>query len=132
MVTTEKPTEEEDHMAFPEMRDPPPGADQRNRKRIRRQLQIEISGEDAAGTSFSEQAVTADVSEGGCRFELLRPLRPNALILIRLTDDRSGLSSADRDQVFKVAWIEQSEHGWAIGVVTLEDKTPWAMIFRDE
>jgi len=108
---------------------PPLGADPRDTKRIKRQFQIEISGEDAAGTSFSEQAVTVDVSEGGCCFELLRPLRLNALIMIRLTDDRSGLSPADRDQFFKVVWIEKSEHGWAIGVVTLEDKTPWAMNF---
>ena len=110
--------------------DEPVGAERRQSKRLPFAFQIEISGRDSTGTEFHDRTLTTDISERGCRFDLLRQLNPGGFVKIRLVDQQASGSPQWEDQpLFEVVCVTPSEHGWSIGARQLQSKAPWPVTF---
>jgi hypothetical protein len=92
--------------------------DRRRERRVATSIQIQVAGQDVTGSNFQDQAVTADVSKHGCRFELLRQLQPGSEITIQFSAGYNGPFERSR-QLFRVIWVEPSEYGWAVGAAQI-------------
>ena len=60
------------------------GPDRRRSRRVPLSFHIEVSGFDSQGQFFRDRAVTADVSDGGCRFELTTTIAVKTPISIQV------------------------------------------------
>jgi hypothetical protein len=107
------------------------GADRRRTRRVPLTFQIEVSGIDRNGTAFRERAITTNVNENGCRFDLVWQLFPGDLISISvISAHREGLKK-DSPTVFQVVWVEPSDMGWSVGATTKNPRKIWHMAFPD-
>ena len=102
------------------------GAERRRTKRVALSFQIEVSGRDRAGHVFRDRAVTTDVNEDGCRFDLLRQLQPKDVVAIRVVGQQGSLGKL---ALFEVVWAEPSERGWTMGAAKLQPQHVWPMNF---
>jgi PilZ domain len=103
--------------------------ERRRSKRIPLSFPIEVSGTDRTGRSFHDQAMTSDVSEQGCSFNLLREVAPGALLEIRIFNPRGESSHEGKPLTYQVVWIEPSPVGWVVGVAQLEPGNFWHINF---
>ncbi len=103
--------------------------DRRTGKRVALSYPIRVSGSDDAGHSFSDLAVTTDVSEQGCRFDLLRELSLGSIVTIHIVSRNSGKPQDHRKSQFKIAWVSPSPRGWTIGALILNPANIWRMAF---
>ena len=103
--------------------------DRRKAKRVNLTFQIEVSGFDPSGQLFREHAVTSDVSEDGCKFALLREVKPKDVLAIQLVRRGDGQPCEGRPLLFEVAWAEPSERGWTIGALKLQPDDMWHVGF---
>jgi PilZ domain len=100
----------------------PSGAERRRTKRIPLAFQVEVSGREPKGGLFQDQAVTIDVNEAGCRFDLERQLNRGDVVTIRVVQ---SCSASNRPTRFQVVWAEPADLGWTIGVMKLRDEAIW-------
>jgi hypothetical protein len=107
----------------------PDPTDRRQGKRIPISFPIEISGFDDGGRIFREHSVTTDVSEHGCRFDLLRELKHGDVIAIQLECRNGTRPDNSKPLLFEVAWVDASQHGWSIGASKLQPENIWHLIF---
>jgi hypothetical protein len=105
------------------------GDDRRQCKRVSLSYPIRVSGCDSTGHSFSDVTVTTDVSDSGCRFDLLREIEMGEVVTIQIVDRNTGKPHDGRAPRFRVAWATPSDRGWSVGVVLLEPENFWHMIF---
>ena len=63
---------------------------------------------------FDDRTVTNDVSEEGCRFDLLRPLRCGDVVTLRVVGRDSNDVNYGPALRFEVVWVETSEQGLVI------------------
>jgi PilZ domain len=103
--------------------------DRRQGKRVVIAFPIEISGFDSAGRIFRERSVTSDVSEQGCKFDLLRELKGGDVIAIQLVSPGKDRPEKSPPLLFEVAWVCPSTHGWAVGASKLQPENIWHLIF---
>jgi len=111
-----------------EVKTPDP-SDRRRGKRVVIAFPIEISGFDAAGRIFRECSVTSDVSEQGCKFDLLRELKGGDVIAIQLVSPGKDRPKKSKPLLFEVAWVCPSMHGWTLGALKLQPENIWNLIF---
>jgi hypothetical protein len=111
-----------------ELKTPDP-SDRRQGKRVAIAFPIEISGFDAAGRIFRECSITSDVSEQGCKFDLLRELKCGDVIAIQLVPPGGGRPEKSKPLLFEVAWVSPSSHGWTLGASKLQPENIWHLIF---
>jgi len=107
----------------------PAGVERRRTKRVPLAFRIEVTGRDLNGAMFHDQAVTADVNENGCRFDLPRQLNPGDMVTIRLVGDAPRLSPGEGRRLFEVVWAGPSEQGWSIGASMLQTGLLWPIVF---
>jgi len=88
------------------------GADRRRCERLSLTFPIEVSGADATGRPFSDRTITSDVSEEGCRFELLRVFAAATWSPSAWWGDRAMMSATPALR-FEIVWVETSDNGWA-------------------
>jgi hypothetical protein len=100
--------------------------ERRRTKRLRLSFQIEVSGRDRAGHLFHDAAVTIDVNDDGCQFDLVRQLQRGDVVGIRVVG-RGG--KMGKLALFEVVWAEASERGWTIGAMKLQAVNIWNMHF---
>ncbi len=105
------------------------GPNRRKTKRVIISFPIEVSGFDEAGKIFRERAVTNDVSEHGCRFDLMRELKGGEVIAIQLGSRSGQRSGKSRPLLFEVAWVNPSVHGWTVGAFKLQPENFWHLVF---
>jgi hypothetical protein len=105
------------------------GPNRRKTKRVIISFPIEVSGFDEAGKLFRERAVTNDVSEHGCRFDLMRELKGGEVIAIQLGSRSGRRSEKSRPLLFEVAWVSPSVHGWTVGAFKLQPENFWHLVF---
>ncbi len=113
-------------------KDVAPKLDEVNRRKAKRVViafPVEISGFDEAGRIFRERTVTSDVSEHGCRFDLLRELKCGEVIAIQLGSRSEERSDKGKPLLFEIAWVEPSVHGWTIGAFKLQPENIWHLVF---
>ena len=103
--------------------------DRRRDERASLCFQIQVSGFDPSGRLFQEQAVTSDVSANGCRFALLREVKPKDVLAIQLVGRDGGQNGAGRPLLFEVVWAEPSERGWTVGALKLQPDDIWQSAF---
>jgi|SRR5579872_360898 len=108
---------------------PPADSDRRRGSRVSLSFQVEIAGFDRTGQLFHDQTVTKDVSEHGCRFDLLRELQCGDVLLLRLSSRQGGWSETGKPIAFEVAWVEPSAMGWSVGAAKLQHTDLWHMRF---
>jgi hypothetical protein len=106
--------------------EPASGKERRRTRRVRLSFQIEVSGRDRAGHLFHEAAVTTDVNEDGCRFDLVRQLQRGDVVGIRVLG-REG--KPGKLALFEVVWAKPSERGWTVGAVRLQPVNVWNVHF---
>jgi PilZ domain len=104
-------------------------ADRRRCKRLTLRYQIEVSGFDRSGQLFRDRAVTLDVSEQGCKFNLLREMECGDVVAIRLVGRDGARCDAGKPLLFEIVWIEPSECGWSIGAAKLQAENIWHIAF---
>jgi hypothetical protein len=105
------------------------GPNRRKSKRVTISFPIEVSGFDEAGRMFRERAVTNDVSEHGCRFDLMRELKGGEVVAIQLGSRSGQRSDKSRPLLFEVAWVNPSVHGWTVGALKLQPDNLWHLVF---
>jgi hypothetical protein len=105
------------------------GAERRRTKRVPLSFQIEVSGRDRTGAAFCERAMTSDVNQNGCKFDLLWELKPGDLVSISVSPKGPRLTPAEQPTIFQVVWVEPSELGWTVGATSLQNKNIWHMVF---
>jgi hypothetical protein len=103
--------------------------DRRQGKRVPISFPIEISGFDDAGRLFRECTVTTDVSEQGCRFDLLRELKRGDVIAIQLISRNGDRPEKSRPLLFEIAWVDASLRGWTMGASKLQPENIWHLAF---
>lgn len=107
----------------------PTDSDRRRGNRVSLSFQVEIAGFDSTGTFFHDQTVTTDVSEHGCRFDLLHELQCGDVLLLRLSSRQGGCRETSKPIAFEVAWVVPSAMGWSVGVAKLQHTDLWHMRF---
>jgi hypothetical protein len=103
--------------------------DRRQAKRIPISFPIEISGFDDAGRLFRECTVTTDVSEQGCKFDLLRELKRGSVVAIQLVSRTGERLDKSKPLLFEIAWADASVRGWTMGASKLQPENIWHLAF---
>ena len=103
--------------------------DRRKCKRLPLSFPIKVSGTDTAGEEFSDLTVTTDVSDQGCRFDLLRNLQLGDVLTIQIVERDTGKPGSAPPIHFEVAWVGASDWGWSIGVVSAQPGNLWHVAF---
>ena len=103
--------------------------DRRGCRRVCLSYPIRVAGSDRLSLPFSDLTVTTDVSEQGCRFDLLRELELGDVLIIQIVERGTGKPHDDKTPQFKVAWVSPSQRGWSVGVVMLTPENIWHMAF---
>jgi PilZ domain-containing protein len=105
-------------------------AERRRTERLPFSFQIQVSGVDHAGEFFREYTVTTNVSGNGCRFDLLRQVRPKDVLAIQVSPrNPDGELEENRPLLFEVIWSEPNERGWAVGAAQLQPGNIWHITF---
>lgn len=104
-------------------------ADRRKGRRVPISFAIEVSGFDAAGHMFREVTVTTDISEHGCRFDLLRELHRGDVIAIQRVLRGGNRQEDSKPLLFEAVWAYASNHGWTIGASKLQSENIWQVAF---
>ena len=99
-----------------------PPQERRCSRRLQLAIQLEVTGFDRTGQFFSGYAMTANISERGCRFDLLYELLPGDAILVRLARPSGRFCGESRPIPFEIVWIEPNEHGWTVGAAKLRSE----------
>lgn len=102
-----------------------PGDDRRREPRYPHSFSIEVSGFDHSGRFFTEHTWTVDASLCGCRFSLRTAVERGSVVAIRILNAEKR-SAMDRPTVlFQVAYTQQSDRGWIVGVWKLQSSKAW-------
>lgn len=107
----------------------PDAGDRRQGKRVVIAFPIEVSGFDAVGRIFREHSATADVSEQGCRFDLLRELKGGDVIAVQLVSPGKDRPEKSKPLLFEIVRVAPSAHGWTFGASKLQPENIWHLIF---
>jgi hypothetical protein len=113
----------------PDRQKEPSALERRRSRRVALSFHIEVSGTNTAGTVFRDQAVTTDVSAGGCQFLFHRKLGLGQHLSLELVNTDFAHFTGNRTQLFEVVWTEPSHQGWTIGVKKLEGENIWPLTF---
>jgi hypothetical protein len=119
MLTTRAPDRQKEHSAL----------GRRRSRRVALSFKVEVSGTDPNGTVFRDQAVTTDVSEGGCQFLFHRKLGLGAHLSLGLVNTDFAHFTGNKTQPFEVVWIKPSQRGWTIGAKKLAGENIWPLTF---
>ena len=103
--------------------------DRRSGKRLRLNFPIEITGFDRAGRFFTEQTKTADISEIGCRFDLLTPVESGNVVAIKLLPPGKATLPEEKPLLFEVVWTVARTIGWTVGTRKLQGDKIWKVTF---
>jgi hypothetical protein len=103
--------------------------DRRRDQRVVLVFPLNICGIDAAGHFFSEDTVTNNISEQGCRFQLSRKVEPGDVVAVRISSRNPAERSDDRPTLFEVRWARRDGDGWLLGTVCLQASKLWKMNF---
>jgi len=103
--------------------------DRRREKRIPLVFPIEVSGFDRNGRFFSERTITADVSEGGCRFQLKTEVERGSVVAIKLVSRHTNRLQPERPLLFKVSRVVEESNGWTLGAAKLQPESLWCIAF---
>jgi hypothetical protein len=105
------------------------GPERRREPRVPLTLSIGVSGFDRTGRFFTERTSTLDVSNLGCRFPLLAEMGKDSVVAIRVIRRGEGLETDSPPVLFRLAWVQQTEHGWTLGAEQLQPNRPWSVHF---
>jgi hypothetical protein len=108
------------------------GPERRREERVPRALPIGVSGFDRNGRFFTERTSTCDVSSLGCRFPLRVEMGKDSVVAIRVIRRGNGLEADSPPVLFRLAWVQQAEHGWTLGAEQLQPDRPWSVHFPQE
>jgi len=103
--------------------------DRRSGKRIRLNFSIEITGFDRTGRLFTERTRTQDISEIGCRFDLLTPVERGNVIAIKLLPPGEAALPEEKPLLFEIIWTVTRAIGWTVGARKLQDDKIWKVTF---
>ncbi len=105
--------------------------DRRRERRIPLAFPVEVSGFDQNGRYFSEQTMTADISESGCRFHLKIQVHCGAVVALKVVSRGNSKALPDRPLLFQVARVKQEGDGdgWVVGAVKLQPESLWCVAF---
>jgi hypothetical protein len=103
--------------------------DRRSGKRIRLNFSIEITGFDRAGRLFVERTRTQDISEIGCRFDLLTPVERGNVIAIKLLPPGKAALPEEKPLLFEIMWTAARAIGLTVGARKLQDDKIWKVTF---
>jgi hypothetical protein len=102
----------------------------RREQRLVINLRVRVSGVDASGNAFSQDAETVDISRYGCRLRWISCLKgPGDVVEVRYKKEKAR---------FKVAWIGEpgGRREGQVGLRVLDDKYIWGVMLgspkRDE
>jgi hypothetical protein len=90
------------------------------------QLRIEVCAFNRAGRFFSEVTETSDISESGCRCALRTEIASDAVLAIRIVNDRCRGMESGHPILFRTARIERTSGGWMVSASTLQQNDAWA------
>jgi hypothetical protein len=100
------------------------GSPQRSERRERRSplsVLIKICGFSANGRIFSELAGTRNISRSGCCIRLRTQPLERAALAIQVVPREGPLPEGGRQLLYEVAWLEQQDESWDVGLVALGD-----------
>lgn len=103
--------------------------DRRSGKRLRLNYSIEITGFDQSGRLFTERTRTADISEFGCRFDLLTLVERGSVLAIKLLPPGNTTLPEGKPLLFEIMWIVSREDGWTLGARKLQGDKMWKVSF---
>jgi len=100
------------------------GSPQRSERRERRSplsVLLKVCGFSASGRIFSEVSSTRNISRSGCCLRLrTQPLERTALA-IQVIPSEGPLPDGGRQLLYQVAWLEQQDQSWDVGLFALDD-----------
>jgi hypothetical protein len=100
------------------------GSPHRSERRERRSplaVLLRVCGFSAGGRIFSELASTRNISRSGCCVRLrTRPLGHAALAVQVIPSEGPWLEGSTQ-MLYQIAWLEQREHGWDVGLFAMTD-----------
>jgi hypothetical protein len=102
--------------------------DRRKCRRIPLAFPIEVFGFDPTGHLFSEMTTTSDISETGCKFHLIAPVEPGAVVAIKLLSCRKD-KSPSKPLLFHIVWVARKADGCTVGAAQLQGANLWPMAF---
>jgi hypothetical protein len=103
--------------------------DRRSGKRLRLNFSIEITGFDRSGRLFTERTRTEDISEIGCRFDLLTPVERGNVVAIKLLPPGKATLPEEKSLLFEIIWTVARTIGWTVGTRKLQGDKIWKVTF---
>ena len=103
--------------------------DRRSGKRLRLNFLIEVTGFGRTGRLFTERTRTHDISEIGCRFDLLTPVERGSVIAIKLLPPGKAALPEEKPWLFEIMWTVTRAIGWTVGARKLQDDKIWKVSF---
>lgn len=103
--------------------------DRRGEERLALVFPLHVCGIDHAGHFFSEDTITTNISERGCRIHLSRRVEPGDVVAVRFSGRNPAERSDDRPTLFEVRWAKRDGDGWLLGTVCLQARKLWKMNF---
>lgn len=113
----------------PDARAPLRGEERRRCKRVGLSFPLEVSGFDGAGKLFRDRTVTTDVSDEGCRFDLLHEVRLEDTVTIQIVSRSDEKPTRSNHLRCRVAWVAPSKWGWSVGVEVHPQENFWHVAF---
>ena len=103
--------------------------DRRAGKRLRLNFSIEMTGFDRTGRLFTERTKTDDISEIGCRFDLLTPVERGAVVAIKLLPPGYATLPEEKPLLFEIMWVVARTNCWTVGTRKLQGDKIWKVTF---
>ena len=103
----------------------------RRQPRTPLKIPIEVCGFNRHGRFFSEKTTTADVSIGGCKFNLRTDVEKETVLAIRVIHRRNGQELDSRPVLFQVNWFQALADGFTLGASKLQPGAMWAEEFSE-
>jgi hypothetical protein len=103
--------------------------DRRSGKRLHLNFSIRITGFDQIGHPFTERTRTEDISETGCRFDLLTPVKRGSVVTIELLLPSNIKLPEEKPGLFEIVWTVARTIGWTVGTRKLIGDKIWKVTF---
>jgi hypothetical protein len=100
------------------------GSPHRSERRERRSplsVLLKICGFSADGRIFSELSSTRNISRSGCCVRLRTLPLESAALAVQVIPREGPLPEGGRQLLYEIAWIEQQDQSWDVGLVALGD-----------
>jgi hypothetical protein len=104
--------------------------DRRKDERLKLQYDLDVSGLNPDGKSFSISARARDISRHGCSFEIARTMLGGEIVSLSVVRKNSlGIREATKPVPFRIMWVAKENELFVVGAEMVMPADPWGVDF---